>query len=48
MHHQGLGTDEDALIEICCTRNSAEMEAINKKYKESKITFLFITHVARS
>lgn len=32
---QGLGTDEDCLIEIICTRSSQEMEAINKKYKES-------------
>lgn len=37
---QGLGTDEDCLIEILCSRSKPELEAIITTYKKSKyITF---------
>ncbi|KAJ6664366.1 hypothetical protein lerEdw1_008585 [Lerista edwardsae] len=31
---KGLGTDEDSLIEIICSRNNQELALINKAYKE--------------
>lgn len=36
MSVQGLGTDEESLIEILCSRSSAELVEIKKVYKESK------------
>ncbi|XP_013389486.1 annexin-B12-like [Lingula anatina] len=36
----GLGTDEDALIEILCTRNNREIQAINAAYKQMYRTSL--------
>lgn len=33
---QGLGTDEETLIEILCSRSSEEMADIKKVYTESK------------
>lgn len=33
---QGLGTDEDTLIEIICSRTNQELYEINRVYRESK------------
>lgn len=33
---QGLGTDEETLIEIVCSRNNEEMVEIKKVYRERK------------
>lgn len=33
---QGLGTDEDTLIEIICSRTNQELNEINRVYRESK------------
>lgn len=33
---QGLGTDEETLIEILCSRSSDEMAEIKKVYTESE------------
>lgn len=35
---QGLGTDEDTLIEIICSRTNQELCEINRVYRESKFT----------
>lgn len=32
---QGLGTDEETLIEIICSRNNEELMEIKKFYRES-------------
>lgn len=37
---QGLGTDEETLIEIVCSRNNEEMVEIKKVYRERKALFL--------
>lgn len=36
MSVQGLGTDEESLIEIVCSRSNAELVEIKKVYKECK------------
>lgn len=33
---QGLGTDEETLIEIVCSRSNKELVEIKKVYKDSK------------
>lgn len=33
---QGLGTDEESLIEIMCSRNKEELMEIKKVYRESE------------
>lgn len=33
---QGLGTDEETLIEIVCSRNNEEMVEIKRVYRERK------------
>ena len=34
---QGLGTDEDVLIEVLCTRSNRQLQEIKRVYKESKL-----------
>ena len=33
---KGLGTDEDVLIEVICTRSNAQLKEVIRTYKESK------------
>ena len=33
---KGLGTDEDVLIEIVCTRSNAQLTEVKRVYKESE------------
>lgn len=39
---QGLGTDEETLIEIVCSRSSEEMVDIKRVYRESTFGNLFL------
>ena len=36
---QGIGTDEDALIEIMCSRSNAEIHKIRESYKRCKYMY---------
>lgn len=40
---QGLGTDEDTLIEIICSRTNQELNEINRVYRESKFILEVLT-----
>lgn len=41
---QGLGTDEDTLIEIICSRTNQELSEINRVYRESKFGHTAFLH----
>lgn len=42
---QGLGTDEDTLLEILCTRSSEKLRGIGAAYQESKLLCLWIAAI---
>ena len=37
---QGLGTDEDTLIEILASRSNKEIREINRVYREGQVQYL--------
>lgn len=43
---KGLGTDEDVLIEVICTRSNAQLKEVIRVYKESKFVraVIFSSH----
>ena len=41
---QGLGTDEDALIEVLCTRDNDQMNALKEAYTRRKDSFTHSFH----
>lgn len=45
---QGLGTDEETLIELVCSRSSSELAEIKKVYKERKAFELIDTVVSNT
>ena len=42
---QGLGTDEDALIEILCTRTNAQIKYLKTSYKKSYIIYIYLLNM---
>ncbi len=39
---KGLGTDEDSLIEILCTRSNEEIAALKEAYTRRKICLSYL------